>query len=239
MCRSWCATASSSCCWGRPAPARPRRCASSPRLLKQDEGSVLFDGEPVDDLTPADRDVAFVFQQYSLYPTMTVYDNLAFPLRSPLRKTPEAEIKQRVQHVAEILRISHLLERKTAQPVGRRDAARVDRPGHRARAAHLPDGRAAVQPGRQAARVAAGRAAAHAEDPGQHDALRHPRPDRGADHGRPHRRARTKAASSRSARRSTSTTGRPPPLWRQLVGTPRINLLPARREDGTSTWTTA
>ncbi len=87
-------------------------------LLKPDCGSVLFDGEVVDGLTPADRDVAFVFQQYSLYPTMTVYDNLAFPLRSPLRKTPEAEIKQQVQHVAEILRINHLLERKTAKLSG-------------------------------------------------------------------------------------------------------------------------
>ena len=87
-------------------------------LLKQDEGSVLFDGEPVDGLTPADRDVAFVFQQYSLYPTMTVYDNLAFPLRSPMRKTPEPEIKQRIQHVSEILRISHLLDRKTARLSG-------------------------------------------------------------------------------------------------------------------------
>ncbi len=87
-------------------------------LLKQDEGSVIFDGEVVDGLTPADRDVAFVFQQYSLYPTMTVFDNLAFPLRSPMRKTPEPEIKQRVQHAAEILRITHLLERKTAKLSG-------------------------------------------------------------------------------------------------------------------------
>jgi multiple sugar transport system ATP-binding protein len=87
-------------------------------LLKQDEGSVLFDDEPVDDYSPADRDVAFVFQQYSLYPTMTVYDNLAFPLRSPMRKTPEPEIKQRVQRVAEIVHIGHLLERKTARLSG-------------------------------------------------------------------------------------------------------------------------
>ncbi len=87
-------------------------------LLKQDEGSVLFDDEAVDGLTPADRDVAFVFQQYSLYPTMTVYDNLAFPLRSPMRKTPEPEIKERVQHAAEILRITHLLDRKTARLSG-------------------------------------------------------------------------------------------------------------------------
>jgi len=87
-------------------------------LEKQDTGVVTFDGEPVDARSPAERDIAFVFQQYSLYPTMSVYDNLAFPLRSPLRKTPEAEIKQRVTGAAEKLRISHLLERKTAKLSG-------------------------------------------------------------------------------------------------------------------------
>jgi multiple sugar transport system ATP-binding protein len=87
-------------------------------LTRQDEGNVLFDEEPINDLTPADRDVAFVFQQYSLYPTMTVFDNLAFPLRSPMRKTPEPEIRTRVEETAEKLRISHLLERKTAHLSG-------------------------------------------------------------------------------------------------------------------------
>ncbi len=87
-------------------------------LEKQDAGSVAFDGTPVDGLMPADRDIAFVFQQYSLYPTMTVYDNLAFPLRSPLRNMPEAEIRERVTRAAEILRISHLLDRKTARLSG-------------------------------------------------------------------------------------------------------------------------
>lgn len=87
-------------------------------LTRQDEGSVLFDGEPMDELPPADRDVAFVFQQYSLYPTMTVFDNLAFPLRSPLRKLPEPEIRTRIQEAAEKLRISHLLDRKTAHLSG-------------------------------------------------------------------------------------------------------------------------
>ena len=61
-------------------------------LAKQDSGTVLFDGESMDEFTPADRDTAFVFQQYSLYPTMTVYDNLAFPLRSPMRKVGKEEI---------------------------------------------------------------------------------------------------------------------------------------------------
>ncbi len=87
-------------------------------LEKQDAGSVAFDGEAVDLFTPADRDVAFVFQQYSLYPTMSVYDNLAFPLRSPARRVPETEIKNKIREVSDILRISHLLERKTARLSG-------------------------------------------------------------------------------------------------------------------------
>jgi multiple sugar transport system ATP-binding protein len=87
-------------------------------LEKQDQGSVQFDGQPVDSMTTPERDVAFVFQQYSLYPTMSVYDNIAFPLRAPGRRVAESSIKQRVSEVAEILRIGHLLERKTARLSG-------------------------------------------------------------------------------------------------------------------------
>lgn len=87
-------------------------------LEKQDDGSIFFDGEAVDSRSPAERDVAFVFQQYSLYPTMTVFDNLAFPLRSPLRKLGGDEIKRRVTEAAEKLRISHLLQRKTERLSG-------------------------------------------------------------------------------------------------------------------------
>jgi multiple sugar transport system ATP-binding protein len=87
-------------------------------LEKQDRGHVYFDSILSDDLMPAERDVAFVFQQYSLYPNMSVYDNLAFPLRSPLRQLQETEIKARVTQAAETLRITHLLERKTAKLSG-------------------------------------------------------------------------------------------------------------------------
>lgn len=87
-------------------------------LEKQDKGHVYFDDQIIDDLIPADRDTAFVFQQYSLYPNMSVYDNLAFPLRSPLRNMPESEIQKRVTVAAEKLRISHLLQRKTARLSG-------------------------------------------------------------------------------------------------------------------------
>jgi len=87
-------------------------------LEHQDNGSVLFDGEVIDDLTPSDRDVALVFQQYSLYPTMSVFDNLAFPLRSPLRRQSADEIRKKVEDTAEKLRITHLLKRKTAHLSG-------------------------------------------------------------------------------------------------------------------------
>jgi multiple sugar transport system ATP-binding protein len=87
-------------------------------LEKQDGGVVLFDGEAIDNLTPSDRDIALVFQQYSLYPTMSVYDNLAFPLRSPLRHNSEEEVRKKVEETAEKLRISHLLKRKTANLSG-------------------------------------------------------------------------------------------------------------------------
>lgn len=87
-------------------------------LEKQSSGDVLFDGTSMNGLQPADRDIAFVFQQYSLYPTMSVYDNLAFPLRSPLRMVPEPDIRARVERAAEMLRIRHLLDRKTARLSG-------------------------------------------------------------------------------------------------------------------------
>jgi multiple sugar transport system ATP-binding protein len=87
-------------------------------LARQEEGDVIFDGENVNAFTPADRNVAFVFQQYSLYPNKTVYDNLAFPLRSPLRRLSKEAIDQRVRNLAEKLRISRLLERKTAHLSG-------------------------------------------------------------------------------------------------------------------------
>lgn len=87
-------------------------------LEKLDAGTISFDGQEINELTPASRDVAMVFQQYSLYPNMSVYDNLAFPLRSPVHKTPEDEIKRRVEETCDILRIKHLIERKTAKLSG-------------------------------------------------------------------------------------------------------------------------
>ena len=87
-------------------------------LEKADEGEISIGGRNMDGLAPSSRDVAFVFQQYSLYPHLSVFDNLAFPLRSPARRIPEAEVKQRVNQVAELLRIPHKLANKSTQLSG-------------------------------------------------------------------------------------------------------------------------
>lgn len=82
-------------------------------LDKPTEGRILLDGHDVADWGAAERDVALVLQQYSLYPRYTVKQNLEFPLKSKLRRVPDAEIAERVERVAKTLRISHLLARKT------------------------------------------------------------------------------------------------------------------------------
>ena len=81
-------------------------------LDKPDSGEVFIDGIPVANLAPAQRNVAMVFQQYSLYPHLTVRENLAFPLRSPLLNTPLAEIEAKIKDVAAVLQISHKLDNK-------------------------------------------------------------------------------------------------------------------------------
>ena len=156
-------------------------------------------------LAPALRDVAFVFQQYSLYPHLSVYDNLAFPLRSPLRRTPEAEVRS-------AWRRSRACCASTTSSRARRRGSRAARCSAWRSAARwcaspaLPDGRAAVLARRQAAQRPAPRAQAHPAGPGRDHALRHARPDRGDDAGHPHRRARRgPAGAGRHAARSTRT----------------------------------
>ena len=87
-------------------------------LERAEAGRVSIGGRPVDGLPPAARDVAFVFQQYSLYPHLSVYDNLAFPLRSPARRVATAEIDRRVKAVAELLHIEAKLGNKATRLSG-------------------------------------------------------------------------------------------------------------------------
>ncbi|MBS7537817.1 ABC transporter ATP-binding protein [Ancylobacter lacus] len=87
-------------------------------LEKPDAGRVSIGGRDVTGVNPAERDVAFVFQQYSLYPHLSVYDNLAFPLRSPARRVPEAEIRRKVGEVARLLRIEDKLNNRATHLSG-------------------------------------------------------------------------------------------------------------------------
>ena len=80
------------------------------------EGELFIGDKLVNDIAPKDRDIAMVFQNYALYPHMTVFDNMAFGLK--LRKVPKEEIKRKVEEAAKILDITHLLDRKPKQLSG-------------------------------------------------------------------------------------------------------------------------
>ena len=109
-------------------------------LEAPDQGDIEIDGRSVRRETPAQRDVAMVFQQYSLYPHMTVRENLAFPLRSPILRTPEDEVRRKVGQVAETLQIAHKLDNKaTALSGGEMQRVSIGRALVRDPAIHLMD----------------------------------------------------------------------------------------------------
>lgn len=87
-------------------------------LEKPDSGAILIDGVDAVTQSPAQRNVAMVFQQYSLYPHLSVRENLAFPLKSPILRTPVEEITRKVAEVAETLQISHKLDSKATELSG-------------------------------------------------------------------------------------------------------------------------
>ena len=90
------------------------RCVAG--LERAEQGQIFFDSQRIDDLTPAERDVAFVFQSHILYPHLSVYENMAFPLHP--RKLPADEIDKRVKEIAAMLHIEPLLGRKPGQLSG-------------------------------------------------------------------------------------------------------------------------
>lgn len=100
----------------------PSGCGKTTTLLmiagiyKPTEGYIYFDDEIVNDIPPKDRNIGMVFQSYALYPHMSVFDNIAFPLK--LKKVPKDEIRKRVVEVTKILGIEELLDRKPSQLSG-------------------------------------------------------------------------------------------------------------------------
>jgi sn-glycerol 3-phosphate transport system ATP-binding protein len=90
-------------------------------------GGVLLDGRDMTNVDPAQRDIAMVFQNYALYPHMTVFDNMAYGLR--IRGLARQDIRRRVDEAAGLLGIGALLGRKAAAPAGRHQPVRHARPG--------------------------------------------------------------------------------------------------------------
>ncbi len=166
-------------------------------------GTITIGDRVVNDVEAKDRDIAMVFQSYALYPHMTVRRNIEFPLRS--RKVPAAERGRLVHDAAESLDLGALLDRKPAQLSGGQRQRVALAPRHRAATAGVPDGRAAVEPRRQAAGADPRRAGGAATPVGGDHHLRDPRPGRGHDDGSPHRGARCGRAAAGRARRRTST----------------------------------
>ena len=162
------------------------------------EGQLKIGDRVVNHVPSRDRDIAMVFQSYALYPHLSVYDNIGFSLK--LKKIDKKEIDRRVKEAARAARPRAVSRAQAAGALGRPAAARRHGPRDRARAGGVPDGRAALQPRREAARADARR---DQEAPGRSrhdDDLRHARPGRGDDDGRPRRRdAQGRAAAGRRA----------------------------------------
>ncbi len=85
-------------------------------LEEIDKGDILIDGKPVQKLQPGDRDIAFVFQLFALYPHLTAYENIAFPLRAT--GETRSEIDGKVRAVAKAIQIEHMLNRRPSQLSG-------------------------------------------------------------------------------------------------------------------------
>ena len=173
-------------------------------LEEVNEGAIFIGDRDVTNLAPKDRDIAMVFQSYALYPHMTVRENMGFALQ--IAGMDKKEIESRVLEAAKILDLEPYLDRKPkAMSGGQRQRVAMGRAIVRNPQVFLMDEPlsnldaklrvADPHPDRQAA-----------ARPRRHHRLRHPRPDRGHDHGRPDRRAQGRPSACRSAPHRSSTT---------------------------------
>ena len=178
-------------------------------LDKPTSGEILIAGRSVTRLGPGERDIAMVFQNYALYPHMSVFQNLAYGLRQ--RRTPRAEVDRRVRETADLLDIDQLLDRKPGQlSGGQRQRVAMGRALVRRPQAFLLD-EPLVQPRREAAHAGAGRPQATAPRAAGHLDLRHARPGRGDDARRPDLRDVERRGPADRHRPTRSTTTRPTP----------------------------
>ena len=183
------------------------------------EGTVCIGGRIVNHVEPADRDIAMVFQNYALYPHMSVYDNMAYGLRN--RGTPKPEIEQRVAEAAKLLAIGDFLKRKPRElSGGQRQRVAMGRAIVREPQAFLFDEPLSNLDAKLRVQMRIEIRRLHNRLKATSD-LRHPRPDRGHDHGRHHRgdepgpggadrRARPRSTASRQRASSPPSSARRP-----------------------------
>ena len=185
-------TASSSSWSARRAAASPPSCGCSPGSRRSNDGTIRIGDRDVTHIPPKDRDIAMVFQNYALYPHMSVADNMGFALK--IAGMDKREIRRRVEEAAKILDLTDYLARKPkALSGGQRQRVAMGRAIVRQPQCFLMDeplsnldAKLRVQTRTQIAVAAA--------PPGHHHRLRHPRPGRGHDHGRPRRAAQGRPA---------------------------------------------
>ena len=229
-------------CGREPRPRHRRQGVHRPRRavgLRQDdrapdgrrargdhEGTIRIGDRVVNDVPPKERDIAMVFQNYALYPHMTVFDNMAFGLK--LQKVPKPRDRRSgCTRRRAILGLDELLDRKPAAlSGGQRQRVAMGRAIVRHPQAFLMDeplsnldAKLRVQMRSEIARIQ--------QRPRRHDDLRHPRPDRGDDDGRPRRRhPQGRAAAGRRARRRCTST-RCNLFVAGFIGSPAMNLFEA------------
>ncbi len=171
------------------------------------DGELKIGGQVVNDQAPKDRDIAMVFQNYALYPHMTV--RREHGLRAQAGQGPAGGDRQEGPRRGPDPRPRAAPGPQAGQPLRRSAPARGHGPRDRPQPERVPDGRAAVEPRRQAARADADGDLADPAALRDDDHLRHPRPDRGADPRRSDRRhARRRAAAGRTARASSTAIRR-------------------------------
>ena len=202
------ARASSSSSSARPGCGKTSALRMIAGLEQITGGTVRIGGEVVNALPPKDRDVAMVFQNYALYPHMSAYDNMGFALKMR-GVSKDGDRRPRPRRGARARPLRGAAE-EAADALGRPAPAGGDGPRDRARAAGVPDGRAALQPRREAPRRDARRDLADPARPRRDDDLRHPRPGRGDDDGRPRLRdARRVPPAGRLAAGAVRPAGQP------------------------------
>ena len=146
-------------------------------------GEVLIGGRVVNDVSPKARDIAMVFQNYALYPHMTVAANIGFGLK--LRNLPKSELDAKVLAAARMLELSQWLQRKPGQlSGGQRQRVAMGRAIVREPKVFLMDEPLSNLDAKLRVQMRA-EVSQHPAPPGCHDPVRHPRPNRGDDHGRP------------------------------------------------------